>query len=90
VLLVINGYESHKSLAFQNLCEENKIITLCMPLHLLHILQLLNIGCFTPLKRAYSREIRVLATDYVSYINKKAFITSFIKVFKTAFLKVSI
>ena len=61
-----------------------------MPLHLLYILQPLNVGCFAPLKWAYSREIRVLATDHVSYINKKAFIASFAKVFKTAFLKASI
>jgi hypothetical protein len=30
-----------------------------MPAHLSHILQLLNVGCFAPLKRAYSKEIRV-------------------------------
>jgi hypothetical protein len=51
VLLTIDGHESHKSLAFQNLCEDNKIITLCMPPHSSHILQ--------PLDVAYSKEIRV-------------------------------
>jgi hypothetical protein len=61
-----------------------------MPPHSSHILQPLNVGCFAPLKRAYSREIRVLAIDYVSHIDKKAFIASFAKVFKTAFLKASI
>ena len=35
VLLLIDGHESHKSLTFQDLCEENKIITLCMPPHLI-------------------------------------------------------
>ena len=59
VLLIIDGHESHKSLTFQNLCEENKIITLCMPAHSSHILQPLDVGCFAPLKRAYSQEIRV-------------------------------
>jgi hypothetical protein len=90
VLLVIDGHESHKSLAFQDLCEENKIITLCMPPHSSHILQPLDVGCFAPLKRAYSREIRVLATDHVGHIDKKAFIASFAKVFETAFSKASI
>jgi hypothetical protein len=61
-----------------------------MPLHLLHILQLLNVGCFAPLKQAYSREIRGLALDYISRINKKAFIATFTKVFKQAFLKANI
>jgi hypothetical protein len=66
MLLILNSYESHKSLAFQDLCKENKIITLYIPPHLSYILQLLNVGCFAPLKQAYSKEIRVLALDYIS------------------------
>ena len=90
VLLIIDGHESHKSVAFQDLCKENKIITLCMPPHLSHILQLLNVGCFAPLKRAYGREIRVLALDCIGRIDKKAFIATFAKVFEKAFLKANI
>jgi hypothetical protein len=48
------------------------------------------VGCFAPLKRAYSREIRGLVLDYISRINKKAFIATFAKVFKQAFLKANI
>ena len=76
-LLILDGHESHKSLAFQDLCEENKIITLCMPPHASHILQPLDVGCFAPLKRAYKKEINVLANSYINYINKKAFLTTF-------------
>ena len=90
VLLIIDGHESHKSLAFQDLCEENKIITLCMPPHSSHILQPLDVGCFAPLKRAYSKEIRVLATDHIGRIDKKAFMASFAKVFKPAFSRANI
>jgi hypothetical protein len=52
-LLLINGHESHNSLDFQQYCKDNKIITLCMPPHLSHLLQPLDVGCFAPLKRAY-------------------------------------
>lgn len=90
VLLIIDGHESHKSLAFQDLCEENKIITLCMPPHSSHILQPLDVGCFAPLKRAYSKEIRVLALDHIGRIDKKAFIATFSKVFEKAFSKTNI
>jgi len=90
VLLIIDGHESHKSLAFQDLCEEHKIITVCMPSHSSHILQPLDVGCFAPLKRAYSREIRVLATDHINHIDKKAFIASFARVFELAFSKANI
>ena len=87
VLRVIDGHESCKSLAFQDLCKKNRIINLCMPLHSSHILQPLDVGCFAPLKRAYSKKIRVLATDHVGHIDKKAFIASFAKVFETAIFK---
>jgi hypothetical protein len=47
-LLIIDGHESYQSLAFQDLCEENRIIALCMPLHSSHILQPFDVGCFAP------------------------------------------
>jgi hypothetical protein len=84
-LLIINGHESHKSLAFQDLCEESKIITLYMPPHTSHILQPLNVGCFAPLKRAYKTEINVLANSNITHINKKAFLAAFSQVFNRVF-----
>ena len=89
-LLILDGHESHKSLAFQDLCEENKIITLCMPPHASHILQPLDVGCFAPLKRAYKKEINVLANSHINHIDKKAFLTTFTQVFGSAFLKENI
>ena len=47
-------------------------------------------GCFAPLKREYSKEIRGLATDYIGRIDKKAFIASFAKIFEIAFLRANI
>jgi hypothetical protein len=86
-LLIIDGHESHKSLAFQDLCEENKIVTLCMPPHTSHILQPLDVGCFAPLKRAYKTEINVLANSDITHIDKKAFLDTFNQVFDKAFSK---
>jgi hypothetical protein len=78
VLLIIYGHESHKSIAFQDLCEENMIIALGMPPHGSYLLQLLDVGCFAPLKRAYGEEVRSLANSHIEYINKKAFLASFL------------
>ncbi|KAF1922301.1 uncharacterized protein M421DRAFT_413029, partial [Didymella exigua CBS 183.55] len=61
-----------------------------MPSHLSHILKPLNVGCFAPLKREYSKEIRVLATDHLGRIDKKAVIATFAKVFEKAFLQENI
>jgi hypothetical protein len=84
-LLILDGHESHKLLAFQDLCEQSKIITLCMPLHASYILQPLDVGCFAPLKQAYKEEIRVLANCFINYIDKKAFLDAYKKVHERVF-----
>ncbi len=89
-LLIIDGHESHKSLAFQDLCEESNIITLCMPPHSSHILQPLDVGCFAPLKQAYKKELRGLADSHIHHIDKKAFLAAFKPVFNKAFSKKNI
>lgn len=83
-LLVIDGHESHNSIEFQDYCKEHKIITLCMPPHSSHLLQPLDVGCFSPLKKAYGAEISGLARRLMTHITK----IEFLPAFKTAFLKV--
>jgi hypothetical protein len=89
-LLIIDGHESHKSLEFQNLCEESKIIALCMPPHTSHILQPLDVGCFAPLKQAYKKEIRGLADSHINHVDKKAFLATFLEVYDRVISKSNI
>jgi hypothetical protein len=56
-LLIINSHKSHSSHKFHKYCKEHKIVTLCMPPHSSHLLQLLDVGCFGLLKRAYYTEL---------------------------------
>lgn len=83
-LLVIDGHESHHSFEFSKICKEENIIALCMPSHSSHLLQPLDVGCFSPLKRAYGDEISGLARNHTNHIAKESFLTAF----KTAYLKV--
>jgi hypothetical protein len=76
-LLVLDGHESHHSLEFQELCKENNIYTLCMPAHSSHLLQPLDVGCFSPLKRAYSREVEALIRHHINHITKLEFLPAF-------------
>ena len=76
-LLIIDGHKSHQSLAFQELCKENNIYTLCMPPHSSHLLQPLDVGCFSPLKRAYSREVESLMRNHINHITKLEFLPAF-------------
>jgi hypothetical protein len=76
-LLILDGHESHHSLEFQELCKENDIYTLCMPPHSSHLLQPLDVGCFSPLKRAYSREVEGLIRDHINHVTKLEFLPAF-------------
>jgi len=89
-LLVLDGHESHQSLEFQELCKENNIYTLCMPPHSSHLLQPLDVGCFSPLKRAYSREIESLIRHQINHITKLEFLPAFKAAFDRSFTTANI
>jgi hypothetical protein len=73
-LLILDGHSSHATPEFDQYCAENKIITLCMPPHTSHLLQPLDVGCFSPLKRAYGHEVGELARQGVFHIDKDEFL----------------
>jgi hypothetical protein len=83
-LLIIDGHKSHESLLFQQHCKENKIITICMPSHSSHLLQPLDVGCFAPLKIAYSRQAENLMRNRITHITKLEFLPCFIRAYNAA------
>jgi hypothetical protein len=76
-LLILDGHESHHSIDFERYCEENQIITLCMPPHSSHLLQPLDIGYFSLLKKAYGREIEHLIRCSITHVSKTEFFPAF-------------
>jgi hypothetical protein len=58
-----------------------------MPLYTSYILQLLNVRCFALLKQAYKIEINILVDSYINYINKRAFLVTFLAIYNKAILK---
>jgi hypothetical protein len=89
-LLILDGHESHHSLEFQELCKENDIYTLCMPPHSSHLLQPLDVGCFSLLKRAYSREVESLMRNHINHITKLKFLPAFKVAFDRVFTSANI
>jgi hypothetical protein len=83
-LLILDGHESHLNQDFKDYCLVRKILTLCMPPHSSHILQPLDVVCFSPLKLKYSQRVRDLARRRVYHINKEGFLPAF----RDAFLEV--
>jgi hypothetical protein len=79
-LLILDGHSSHATPEFDQYCADNKIVTLCMPPHTSHLLQPLDVGCFSTLKRAYGLEVAELAREGVYHIDKIDFLTIYTKI----------
>ena len=61
-----------------------------MPPHTSHLLQPLDVSCFSPLKRAYGREIEKLARQGVYHIDKIDFLTVYQQIRPTVFTQQNI
>ncbi|OJJ84079.1 uncharacterized protein ASPGLDRAFT_284567 [Aspergillus glaucus CBS 516.65] len=59
-MLILDGHSSHATAEFNRFCTERNIVPLYMPphsSHLSHLLQPLDVGCFSPLKCLYGQRI---------------------------------
>ena len=55
-LLLVDGHNSHYSLAFLKYAQDAKIVVLCYPSHTTHVLQGLDVVAFAILKKRWHRE----------------------------------
>ncbi|EAQ92249.1 hypothetical protein CHGG_00484 [Chaetomium globosum CBS 148.51] len=76
-LLILDGHGSHHSPDFELYCKNN-IITLCMPPHSSHKLQPADVGCFSPLKAAYGKQIEEMMRASITHITKEDFFPAFL------------
>ena len=81
-ILVLDGHESHESAEFQEYCKTHNIITLGLPPHSSHLTQPLDVGCFSVLKRAYSRQIEIFIKAHINHITKVEFFLAFTAAYK--------
>jgi hypothetical protein len=61
-----------------------------MPPHSSHLLQPLDVGCFSPLKRAYSREVEALIRHHINHITKLEFLPAFRAAYDRSFTSANI
>jgi DDE superfamily endonuclease/Tc5 transposase DNA-binding domain len=75
-LLICDGHGSHATVDFMKLCKDNRVILLYLPAHTSHLLQPLDISCFSPLKSRYHKELGQLSSlDDSAPIKKHNFIS---------------
>jgi hypothetical protein len=82
-LLILDGHGSHATPEFDQFCTENKIITLCMLAHTSHLLQPLDVGCFSPLEVIYGHEVTELACQGIFHVDKIDFLWIYTKIRST-------
>jgi hypothetical protein len=73
--LILDGHGSYNGPEFDRFCTENLIIPLYILPHSSHLLQPLDVSCFSPLKQAYRKEIEKKMGLGINYINKDRFLT---------------
>jgi hypothetical protein len=74
-LLILDGHGSHVTPEFDQYCLDQSIIVLCMPPHSSHLLQSLDVGCFSVLKRSYGKRVETLMSLGVNQIDKQEFLS---------------
>ncbi|KAG6996916.1 hypothetical protein FocnCong_v015071 [Fusarium oxysporum f. sp. conglutinans] len=89
-LLILDGHGSHHSLDFEKYCQANKIITLFMPPHSSHLLQPLDVGCFSLLKKAYGQVIEHLIRCSITHVSKTEFFPAFYAAFQATMIEKNI
>jgi hypothetical protein len=77
-LLILDSYRSYSTPEFNLFCAEHSIITLCILLHSLYLLQPLDVSCFPILKRLYNRQIENYMRARLNHIDKPDFLIAYI------------
>jgi hypothetical protein len=78
-LLILDGHGSHLTMKFINYCDANHILLITYPPHSTHSLQLLDVGIFSPLLVAYSKNLEefLYKSMGLSHITKRDFFRLF-------------
>ena len=89
-LLIMDGHSSHATPSFDASCKELNIIPLYMPAHSSHLLQPLDVGCFSPLKQMYTKELENTFRLGINHVDKLEFLTVYGRVRPQIFTKSNI
>jgi hypothetical protein len=74
-VLLVDGHVSHYSLEFIQEARKRRIILLCYPSHMTHILQGLDVVIFSVLKRAWERARKEYEARTGSAVTKQTFLS---------------
>jgi len=73
-LLLMDGHNSHITPEFEAFCKQNAIVSIYLPPHSSHLLQPLDVGCFSVVKRLYKLKVLGLARMGINHVYVSDFI----------------
>jgi hypothetical protein len=77
--LILDGHGSYVTADFDQYCSANLIIVLCMPPHSSHLLQPLDVSCFSVLKRSYGALVQEQMRAGINHIDKDDFLELYVR-----------
>ncbi|KAJ8117808.1 hypothetical protein OPT61_g1085 [Boeremia exigua] len=88
-LLILDGHGSHVTKAFIDYCDAHKILLMVYPPHSTHTLQPLDVVCFAPLAKNYTKELNhhLQKSQGILSINLSDFFNLFWPAWVTTFTK---
>ena len=86
-MLIIDNYNNHIFIKFNEYCKFNNIIIINIFAHLFHLLQLLNVGLYLFLKLAYGCQINFFIYTFINYIIKIKFFIVYLTAHNAIFTK---
>ena len=76
-LLILDSHRSHLTLEFDQFCTNHSIIALYMLPYSSHLLQPLDVSCFSPLKKVYRKKIAENIQLEINHIDKSEFLVAY-------------
>ena len=73
-LLILDGHNSHLTPRFDLYCTEHKIVPIYIPPHSSHLLQPIDMSCFSVLKRSYGHQVEQLIRRGIDFVDKADFL----------------
>ena len=68
-MLIVDRHTSHVNISFIDYAEGHCIIVLVLPSHATHQLQLLDVGLFSSLSKAYSNKLLVFMMEGQGFVS---------------------
>ena len=73
-VLIVDGHNNNGTANFLTFCFEHNIFLFYLAAHMSHLMQPLDVGCFSSLKQFYRKEVEKLCSGDAARVFKRTFL----------------